>query len=211
MGILSLLSEYVRNLGMFLLFMTFVSIITPNSKYKGYINLIMGFMLIFVIISPISNVVASSFITLEDIFAEVGIEINSNNNMENITTKQEFFESSQRAIILDSFKRDLIVQIEGILQEKGFSATKVSLDIDDSEEKFGDIKSIYIHMIDMDKEENRTSIIQIERISINRVGNIDNVNSNDEMSQSEEVKNLKNYISDFYNLSVDNIYIVLQG
>ncbi|MCL2350256.1 MAG: stage III sporulation protein AF, partial [Defluviitaleaceae bacterium] len=53
------LSEYIRNLAVFLIFASFISIISPGKKYEQYINLVLGIILIFVIIAPLSGIVNS--------------------------------------------------------------------------------------------------------------------------------------------------------
>lgn len=209
---IGILSEYVRNIAVFLLLISFVGIITPNNKYKGYINLVIGFMLIFIMLAPISNIVANSYLTFEDIFSDIQTEINQQTNIgdiNNIEARQVFYENSQLGIILDTFRRDIIYQVEGIVKEHGFTPTKISIDINDDPNNFGEILSIYMHILEVDKEESKTTIIKIDEISIETINN-EKLQTNDEKSHSIEVKNLKNYISHFYNLSVDNIHITIQ-
>lgn len=52
------LSTYVRNLAVFILFMTFAGMIVPSGKYKGYVNLISGFVLMFLLVSPLVSLLA---------------------------------------------------------------------------------------------------------------------------------------------------------
>ena len=209
---IAIVSDYVRNIAVFLLFMSFIGIITPNSKYKSYINLVLGFMLIFVMLAPISSVIASSSLNFDDIFANLESEISAGGD--DVLARQEFYESSQRAIILSTFKRNLIEQVENIVTEHEFHPVSVSIDINDEVENFGDIRSMHIHMSRKNKEEIVSSIIQVERIRID-TGNTTPESTNEssqlrELNYSEEIENLKNYISSFYNLSVSNIHITIR-
>jgi len=205
-----MISEYVRNIAVFLLFISFIGIITPNSKYKSYINLILGFMLIFVMLAPISNVIASSQINFEDIFASLEAEISAESE-NNILERQEFYEYSQTRMILSTFKRELTNQIENIIIEHEFNPVSIILDISDELDNFGDIRNIYIHISERNKEENISSIIAVDRISID-IGMESEAGARvSETNYPEEVQILKNYISNFYNLSVSNIHITIRS
>ncbi|MCL1924114.1 MAG: stage III sporulation protein AF [Defluviitaleaceae bacterium] len=65
-----LFSEYIRNLSIFLLFMSFVSIVAPSENYKKYINLIAGFILMFIMINPIVSLASLDFSTVNFDFTE---------------------------------------------------------------------------------------------------------------------------------------------
>ncbi|MDE6357054.1 MAG: stage III sporulation protein AF, partial [Eubacteriales bacterium] len=44
--------DYIRNIIIFLLFTSFLQIIMPNDRYKNYIQLILGMVLIFIMVKP---------------------------------------------------------------------------------------------------------------------------------------------------------------
>lgn len=59
---MQIFSEYIRNLAVFLLFMSFVGVIAPSEKYKSYINLVAGFVLMFIMVSPITSLASFDFL-----------------------------------------------------------------------------------------------------------------------------------------------------
>ena len=59
---MQIFSEYIRNLAVFLLFMSFVGVIAPSEKYKSYINLVAGFVLMFIMITPITSFASFDFL-----------------------------------------------------------------------------------------------------------------------------------------------------
>ncbi len=47
--------SYIRNIILFLIFMSFIQVILPTNKYRSYINLVFGIMLVFIMIQPLST------------------------------------------------------------------------------------------------------------------------------------------------------------
>lgn len=72
-------SGYIRNLAIFLLFMSFISIVAPSESYKKYINLVAGFILMFIMIEPITRIVNLDFDSVFnfEIFEEQAIDVSS--------------------------------------------------------------------------------------------------------------------------------------
>lgn len=55
------MEDYLRNLAMYLIFDAFIGIILPSDKYKKYISLVSGFILILIMLTPINNLFSNSF------------------------------------------------------------------------------------------------------------------------------------------------------
>jgi stage III sporulation protein AF len=52
---LNLILEYTKNISIYLIFDAFIGIITPSNKYKKYISLISGLILILMMLAPINK------------------------------------------------------------------------------------------------------------------------------------------------------------
>ena len=65
------LAVYIKNILLCVIFLTYIEMILPDDKYKKYINLVSGLILILVIISPIKNFYDKHFIFNSNNF-EVG-------------------------------------------------------------------------------------------------------------------------------------------
>ena len=50
------MAEYIRGIIFFLIFVLFVGIILPEGKYKNYMNLVLGFVVMAMVFSPLSDI-----------------------------------------------------------------------------------------------------------------------------------------------------------
>jgi len=64
------IGDYIRNIAMFLIFSSFVGIIMPGEKYKQYVDLALGIILILVIIAPLGNVITALG---GDVFSDISL------------------------------------------------------------------------------------------------------------------------------------------
>lgn len=181
---LNAIGDYIRTLAIFMLFMSFVGIVAPSSKYKDYIKLIMGFMLVLIMVSPIINIMGAwdnVLIYLEDeLFT---------NNYTNVDISHA--EETQRRLIAENIQMALSPQIKDLVLDYGFVATDVSIYVSKEDENFLEILGIYIQL----QRTQNTGVIQIDVIMPS-----DNV-------EDSRINGLKNAISNFYNLSVNHIHI----
>ena len=196
------ISEYARNIAIFLIFIAFIGIVIPNEKYKKYINLICGFVLMILVLTPVLKLFSNSEININNIYKEM--EINLNRNI--IHKELEYYEEATLNMILETYKSDLENQMKIIILSKGFNPLEINIEIDVSPENFGEVTQIKTIVSKEAVKNNKNSVINIERISIGPQISSKNIDDRD-FEESIEIKNLKNYLSDFYNLSVSNIYI----
>ncbi len=170
--------SYFRSIVIFLIFMNFVSILLPNKKYKGYIDFVLGLILISIVISPVTKLLKIDAKSLNSEFLTKNAEQNTY--------------TSDTRYTLELYEKEVGYQVSALI-EKNFGLTSSNLDVTVSEEDFSTIESISLTV--------HKDSIYIEPVNIgsnpqnkNNVGNID-------------IKNIKNVISSAYNLSVDNINI----
>lgn len=181
---LNAISDYIRNLAIFLLFMSFVGIVAPGEKYRDYINLIMGFMLIFLMVNPLVNMVNS----WDNILFSLEQELDFNASPDTVAAQE-----LQMALILENAGQMLIPQIENIVREHNFEPASINIDISDQEDSFLEIRNITISLENPSPE----GIIQIEIISPGAGSTGENT----------RILALKNELAGFYNLSPDHIHI----
>ncbi len=178
--------NYIKNIIFFLIFMSFIQVILPTNKYRSYINLIFGMILVFIMIEPLNilfdNVKNIEAITIfnEDDFKNNNIDINKYKNIQNEMVKSAF---------KDSLKK----QIETILKDNYF------------------IKDIEVSLY-----ENKYDEINIQEIQLTLTSNNKNIyvkpfkEDNDlKLKEQKEIDNIKNTISQYYNLNIENISIML--
>lgn len=184
---MSFLCEYISNIAIFLVFAVFAEIILPDSKYRGYINLIAGFILIMILLKPVGKLFTQS----ENFFESFVMNIDNELSHKIIENEETFYTDKQREIIKEKYCEELKQQAAQILggyctvEDVNFVFDKESLRIQNAE------FVIFVH-------EKEKSFFRIER------------REDLENEQAEYIKNIKNIISNFYNLSFDNINIIVR-
>jgi len=178
--------------------MTFVGIITPDTKNKAYINLVMGFLLIFIVISPISNLFAQN--NIDEIFEDMEAAIIEGENS-TVESMQSEIEQLQLNLVAENVRNNLILQLEEFSSNYGFFSESITMDISSNEDNFLEIRSINMILSDSDTIEENRSFIRIDRI---------NIGTQPEFVENPRIDELKNFISEVYNLSVYNIHITIR-
>ena len=200
------LSNYIRNIAVFLIFASFVTIISPGEKYERYINLVLGIILIFVVASPLMGVIGALSGSSGGIFADISLQYDRAAMAGQIENADE----AGREMIISGYREALTEQMERIVRNHGeFVLHRVDFEIDTrSRENFGKILGIYI-VVGKASVAGRTPFITIDPVRI-AVG----VNTRGELGQNEnaethlaQIMSLKNVISDFYNLDMENIIL----
>ena len=187
---IDVVGEYIRNLAVFMLFITFIGIVAPSEKYKSYINLIMGFMLIFIMVSPIINVMGSWDTVLEYLEEEVLRERMGTVHSLDISQAED----TKRNLIIDNVTQTLTPQIEAKVRNNNLEPTNININISTTQDNFLHIDSIHIEAT----EPRATGPIQIEIIS--PTANV----------EDPRILALKNDVAHFYNLSVNHIYVLVR-
>ena len=211
--ILEFLYGYSRTIALFLIFITLVGIISPSSKYKNYISLILSLILIFVIITPIADFFGDSG-RIESLILSMGLDIDRNI----IGNERGFYQDGQRELIYTLFKEEIKKQITMVAESsQDFIVEDVDVDISDEDDNFGEILNIYLTVREREAEEEgreRRQLIRIDPIRVSRVGNPqhrawDSLHGEPYTSaeNDESVQNLINLLKDFYILSESNIHI----
>ncbi len=187
------ISNYIKNIGVFIIFITLIGIISPTDKYKKYIKLILGFILIFVVISPISSLLKNNNFSVDNLMVKMAY-----------SPEQDFEDTiSQNDLIIQNYEAELEAQVSNILKNnQKYALENCFFNIDKSEENFGAIKSIGI-ILNEKTADKKNKLIRIEKVVISEPVSEEND------IQNEELNLIKNSISGFYNLSGENIYITV--
>jgi len=198
---------YIKNIAVFLIFMSLVGIITPDNKYKGYINLTLGFIMMIMLISPISGIV-SGMSDADILLAEAKTAFD--------TGKYDGVLDEQ---IIETYKKGLSESLKSFVNKEttatGLTYDSSDFEIETSETGFGNIYGVHLTVSEGEtsaKGENKP-LIRIEKVDVDMSVPFENIfkeeteeKTND--ADDEQIIYLKNRISDFYNISQDNIYIV---
>ena len=188
------LSSYIRNIAVFIIFVSLIDLIIPSNKYKGYIHLASGFILILIMIEPIGFLFSNTI----DPF-----QMSVQTNRDIIMREQEYYESRQRDIVLNTHRTQLESHLQRLVSNNNhYEFQSGTIVVSNSIEYFGTVKRIYLALSQQELPQIQRPFIRIERVDITA--------QNNEPEISQELNNLKNVISNFYNLSEENIYITVQ-
>ena len=194
------LNLYGANIAVILIFTSFLNLVLPGGRYKDYIKLVTGLMVILVIISPVAEFLNSGGI--EGLFNQAERELSMS-----ITGKEKpYYDDGMIKTVMAVYREDIASGLEKKLAEYGYEAESIFIDIDESDENFGLIRGIrlVVSKREVVKEE-KSNFIKVDKIRIEPIGGESRIGGD-----SPEIKTLKNFISGFYNLSVENIYIEMR-
>jgi len=171
----------------------------PEGKNKKYIKIVIGVYVLFAVISPVVG--KNIDLNLDDEF---------NLSLDNTTTS---LDETNNKNINDIFVTNLVQDIKSKLSNKGYGCENVELQTNENYEvEKINITGIYEIEEDEEKEEEKNeNKVEINSISINEVQIGEKENSIKDqvvkgISASEE-KDLKEYLSETYNVKEKNISI----
>lgn len=169
------LNTYASNIVFFLLLMVFLKMFLNNKKYVNYIDVILGFLLILILIEPITKV-----FSMENIDFKVLQE--EQVNIEEYMSMGDDYISSMSA-------KTMKKQIEGLLVDYDYEIYDTTISFDEEY----NLKSINIIL-----EDSTIFEVSVDQINIEGQGAV---------VESLEILEIKNLISDFYNLSLSHINV----
>ena len=197
------LSDYIRNLAVFLIFASFINIINPGKKFERYINLVLGIILIFVLTAPLAGVINALANSSGDIFADTML----NYDKAALAKHIENADGAGQELILQMYKDGLTQQAKRLVENHGsFSLSHADFEIDTGQKNFGEILSMRLTLQSAD---NKGSFVRIEPVKIQPIlGNRgEPVETEQNLVESAQIMSLKNLLSGFYNLDMQNIIL----
>lgn len=205
---MSFIREWVITIVSIIIFITFVEILIPNSNHKRFINVVIGFLLMIVILTPLTKLIKGE-INLEEKI------LKTSNDLELLTVENRInnTEYSNKEAIIKLYKNEITKQIkEHIEYNTEYIAHKVLMEVEDDSDspQFGLIKSFNITLEEKTKEEKPVSkIIEPVEINISIGEKNDNTVEAASILINKEDDLIKQDISDLYKVSKDDINIYL--
>lgn len=186
------------------IFISFLEIVLPNSNMKRFIDMIVGFLIIVVIITPFIKIIS------KDIDIEKNFLLNSNKlNTEiknNYSEEKEEVLALQEKQIIESYKKGIERKIGNLIKEKtNYEVKNIDMEINkDLEDKnYGEIKELNIVLREkVDKNSENEKSIKIENIEEVWIKKNKENKSNEKFEESDKIKKI---ISKEYGLSEEKI------
>ena len=201
--------NWVKNIIIFLVLSTIINNLLGKSTYKRYINLITGIILVILVISPLFKLFELD--KSLDYFMSTNFFVTETENISEVLLDSE---KEQRNRILKEYKERIHSQIASIIENQDLYIIDLNITIDEDSESvsFGSLKTVDLvaGYKKQKKKEDRSEIepIEINKIDIGYEEEDGRLNERDYLSP-EEI-NVKNLLSDFYNMKLDNINISIQ-
>ena len=193
----SFISSWAQQIIFAVIIGTILQMLLPEGKNKKYIKIVIGVYVLFAVISPV-------------IGKDLDIDLNEFNlSLDNTTTS---LDETNNKNINDIFVTNLVQDIKSKLNNKGYSCENVELQTNENYEvEKITITGIYEVKEDEEKEEKNENKVEINSININEVQIGEKENSIKDqvvkgIPKSEE-KDLKEYLSETYNVKEKNISI----
>lgn len=180
---INFISSWVQGIIVAVIISTIIEMILPNGNIKKYVRTVIGAYIVFVIVSPIITKITGKEFNL-----------GSYKLLEMEQSKQTAIDTNTyiENTYINKIKQDIIENIE----KKGYKVIKVTIDIDKTEENYGNINSINLKI---SKKDNLTNTIEPIEIDIN-----DKAKQNESLL-TEEIQELKSYLKTNY--GTENIVI----
>ncbi len=127
--------EFVRSILFFLILSTIAGQLVDGTKYKPYVSLALGFMLLLLMIRPIMSWIGDEDM-LQDVFSQIS------ENTESFSFEQDAAKAKEKQV-----KKGM----ETVLEEYGIDVSEVEVSLQDD----GEIESVEIEAADGKKAEKK--------------------------------------------------------
>ena len=190
--------EYIRNITYYLMFATVVGIFAPAGKYRKFVSLVMGFVLLLLIVQPLAGFFDGRDIPVTQWFAGV-LPVAS--TVEYDSEYAQWWEAQIRG----SFEAQLESQVTRLLNANGFAVHFAEFSYSTDFSAITEVRVSVSREEIQDPNDGRVPFIRIQSPEIRpiRIGEASQTQS-EACPYEDRVKNL---ISEFYNLPKSHIYV----
>ena len=209
------MSGWIQGIIIAVIISTIIEMILPEGTSKKYIKVVIGVYILFSIVSPVISKVTGNEFRVSDILdLEKYMEKSKNSsNMQNQLTNQN--QNQIKDIYLSSIKSDIKQKVEN----KGYQVQSLDLEIENDEQYT--LKQLRLQVskevveTNSNVNKNTNQIVEnVQEVSIKIGNNTQNENKSPVNTQnkkntisSQNRKELKDYLSNVYEISTKNIFI----
>ncbi|CAK7015001.1 stage III sporulation protein AF [Tissierella sp. P1] len=196
---ISFISTWLKDIVVLFILISIAELIMPKGNMKKYINMVIGLLIIFTIISPFAKLLKLNFNFEQSVFNYSKPNIFDNEQNNELYTQQE-------KQIEKIYKEKISKEITGLIEEKtDYRVVDIVVGIIDKEENYGEID--YLNILVGEKEEitdkSKIHVGKVKTIEIQN--NIKDIKSLDE--DYKDLTDLKDLISNNYLVDKDRINI----
>ncbi|MGF7057002.1 stage III sporulation protein AF [Brassicibacter mesophilus] len=204
---INFMREWIINIVIMIVFVTFLEIILPSSNMKRYIQMIIGLLIIIVLINPFINLITKDINIEREVFANIGESFSYDQ-----TGNSEYIELQNKQII-NMYKQKLHKEISEMVSKEGdFDILNLDIDIieDSIQNNYGDITRIELAIMTAKKEGiQKNDEIKVNKIQDVVISTLDS-DSTKSIQTSESCKKIQKKISEYYKISEDKVLVYLE-
>ncbi|MDR1531662.1 MAG: stage III sporulation protein AF [Clostridiales bacterium] len=188
---------------MYLIFITLAEILLPQSRYAKYIRIVLGMALVFIVIKPVATLTG---LELDELTAglETRLAPERAGGSSALQTPGVFdlasYEYQREELVREAAETQIKRQIAALLVTEPITVEEARL-IYNEETAAPEALALTL----TEKVETARTLIRIEPPDSGGTAG-----DSPDQQESEEIKKIKNIVSEFYNLSLDNIYIIIR-
>ncbi len=204
-------SAYIKSMVFFLIFSSFIGIILPSGKYKNYISMVLGFLLLFIAAKPLGTL-----FHMDDLASRVNEAIGQ------VMTDTEEYpayadeQTWRDGMIAQSFNAQMQSQIAPWLVPYGYTLDRLAADISADGDAVTGL-NLWLSKADTPPGKSGPGMIgTVSPVSVEiapvTVEKADSPESAPDMAEPPDSVSarVKKQISDFYNIPRENIHIHIQ-
>lgn len=192
------ISNWAGELVVAMIVTTLIEMLLPDNKTKKYVKTLIGTYIVFCIISP--------FINERDVFSFENLEkeLKSYSNEVQIQ-KQENSETSMENLYIEEFKKNIIENVQNL----GYKVKRCEVDIEiDATKENAGINEIKLVIGEKQiQNNNEINIEEIQKVEISINSNTTENNTNESVEENENVKSVKTYLSNYYEISENRVKV----
>jgi hypothetical protein len=193
--------EYFRNIAGFLVFAGVAGVLAPK-RFSQYIKLAAGLVTVILAVSPLARVLNGNWVYTPEI---PKIEMYGGTVSDGMVGER----------IAGEYKKALERHLEDELAKRAgetgfiYRSAVFHINEDYSDEYFGEIYGVTVILAETAPEAAKRPFIYVEKVQPITI--LPNVSQENQDLETELTKDIKKVISDFYNLSINNINIMIEG
>jgi stage III sporulation protein AF len=200
---------WIKNIVIYMIMNTIIMNLLGNKSYKKYISIVSGMILVLIVVSPLMK-----FMQLEENL-DYYLQINDFAiETSEFKTDLNRMEEEQSNAIFAEYHDKIQLQVKELLREESvyLDSFHLTIDRDTKSSTFGEIMSMNITAnMEQNEEEDREDRLQIDEIEIVSIRMEEQEENAAQILPSPMEINIKNKLSDFYNIEQGNINISIQG
>ncbi|MCL2286936.1 MAG: stage III sporulation protein AF [Firmicutes bacterium] len=180
---------YLRNITYYLMFVAVIGMLAPPGKYKKFVSLVMGFILLSTMAAPLARF--GSELPVTDWFG--GPVSNEAQN----ESRETAYTNWRNTYLRGAFEEQIIAQLENLLTQSGFIVYEVSVTFPDDFTRLDEVRIT----VSRDEPPRRVPFIRIQPV---QVGEPEHAEACPASTAA------KNIISQFYNLPTEHINVTVR-